>query len=243
MTEGWCVEASPGCLLPAQSLAFSVVGLTFSQDQGNLNLFPSKASSRLNIDFIHSAQETSYLTLSCRFEAHLQNEHGAIFDIEFLISVSQFKQINNSLPDLSAGSGVCVTPPRSVQGGDDERGLGVEVTTQTPDRRTEGSEVVEVFCSKCQEPVQTEELFDKTEIKHEPMEETSATTKIGQVKVKALEDMEEEAMMHSEGEDEENLALDLPRHFMSISPRDRPEEETHEVWHCSICSMVYKRHS
>ena len=111
--------------------------------------------------------------LFARFEAHLQNEHGAIFDIEFLISVSQFKQINQSLPDLSTGAGACVTPPRSVQGGDDERAPGVEVTTQTPARPDTSSE--EVLCSKCQEPLEDSgALLDRTEIKHEPKEESLA---------------------------------------------------------------------
>ena len=35
-----------------------------------------------------------------RFEAHLINEHGALFDIEFLIKVSLYKSQHSSLPDL-----------------------------------------------------------------------------------------------------------------------------------------------
>ena len=171
--------------------------------------------------------------LFARFEAHLQNEHGAIFDIEFLISVSQFKQINQSLPDLSTGAGACVTPPRSVQGGDDERTPGVEVTTQTPSRRdTTSSSSEEILCSKCQEPVEDSgSLLDRTEIKHEPKDESLAgikATKVAKQSEKILEGFDEEAMMHSDGESEDNmddtspdLALDLPRHFMSVSPRGK----------------------
>ena len=170
-----------------------------------------------------------------RFEAHLQNEHGAIFDIEFLISVSQFKQINQSLPDLSTGPAACVTPPRSVQGGDDEGAPGVEATTQTPSRRDTSSE--EVLCSKCQEPVveDSEPLLDRTEIKHEPKDESLTgikATKVAKQSEKVLEQFDEEAMMHSDGESEDNLddtsqdlALDLPRHFMSVSPRGKNKSE------------------
>jgi len=35
-----------------------------------------------------------------RFEAHLINEHGALFDIEFLIKVSLYKSQHSSLPEL-----------------------------------------------------------------------------------------------------------------------------------------------
>ena len=51
-----------------------------------------------------------------RFETHLQNEHGAIFDIEFLICVSQYKQLHDNLPDISSDQAVANTPPRSLQG-------------------------------------------------------------------------------------------------------------------------------
>jgi hypothetical protein len=36
-----------------------------------------------------------------RYESHLINEHGAIFDIEFLIELSIFKQKHGILPPLS----------------------------------------------------------------------------------------------------------------------------------------------
>jgi hypothetical protein len=36
-----------------------------------------------------------------RYESHLINEHGAIFDIEFLIELSMFKQKHGILPPLS----------------------------------------------------------------------------------------------------------------------------------------------
>ena len=181
--------------------------------------------------------------------------------------MSQFKQINNSLPDLSTGSGACVTPPRSVQGGDDERGPGVEVTTQTPARGAghEEEEEEEIFCSKCQEPVQSEQLLDKTDIKHEPRDDLigpraptiGGPTEICKKSGNVLADFEDEAMMNSEGEEEDtlhgtsqdqshDLALDLPRHFMSVSPSggaEEGDEVSQEGWQCPICSMVYKRHS
>ena len=35
-----------------------------------------------------------------RFEAHLINEHGALYDIDFLVQISQFKEKHNVLPNL-----------------------------------------------------------------------------------------------------------------------------------------------
>ena len=35
-----------------------------------------------------------------RFEAHLINEHGALYDIDFLVQISQFKENHNVLPNL-----------------------------------------------------------------------------------------------------------------------------------------------
>ena len=107
----------------------------------------------------------------------------------------------------------------------------MEATTQTPSRRDTDTSSDEVLCSKCQEPVleDSESLLDRTEIKHEPKDESLTgikSTKVARQSEKVLEEFHEEAMMHSDGESEDNmddtsqdLALDLPRHFMSVSPR------------------------
>ena len=107
----------------------------------------------------------------------------------------------------------------------------MEATTQTPSRRDTSSE--DVLCSKCQEPVveDSESLLDRTEIKHEPKDECLTgikATKVAKQSEKVLEEFDEEAMMHSDAESEDNmddtsqdLALDLPRHFMSVSPRGK----------------------
>ena len=40
-----------------------------------------------------------------RYENHLVNEHGAVFDVEFLIELSLFKQKHGRLPPLSSTQG------------------------------------------------------------------------------------------------------------------------------------------
>ena len=40
-----------------------------------------------------------------RYENHLVNEHGAVFDVDFLIELSLFKQKHGRLPDLSSSAG------------------------------------------------------------------------------------------------------------------------------------------
>ena len=81
----------------------------------------------------------------------------------------------------------------------------------------------------------SESLLDRTEIKHEPKDECLTgikATKVAKQSEKVLEEFDEEAMMHSDGEGEgesednmddtsQDLALDLPRHFMSVSPRGK----------------------
>ena len=77
----------------------------------------------------------------------------------------------------------------------------------------------------------SESLLDRTEIKHEPKDECLTgikATKVAKQSEKVLEEFDEEAMMHSDAESEDNmddtsqdLALDLPRHFMSVSPRGK----------------------
>ena len=103
-----------------------------------------------------------------RFEAHLQNEHGAIFDIEFLISVSQYKQLHHNLPDINSEASVAATPPRSVQG--EDRPPGVEVTTQTPadQRLTSVDNDLNLTCTKCHEPLDDSQALD---IKEEPKDD------------------------------------------------------------------------
>ena len=113
----------------------------------------------------------------------------------------------------------------------------MEATTQTPARAGRDTCSEEVLCSKCQEPVveDSESLLDRTEIKHEPKDESLSgikATKVTQQSEKVLQEFDEEAMMHSDGEGEaesednmddtsQDLALDLPRHFMSVSPRGK----------------------
>ena len=36
-----------------------------------------------------------------RFENHLINEHGAVFDVEFLIQIALYKKENGDLPNLA----------------------------------------------------------------------------------------------------------------------------------------------
>merc|ERR1719270_313087 len=44
-------------------------------------------------------------------------------------------------------------------------------------------------------------------------------------------------------DDSQDMSIDLPRHFMSVSPRGAGESGCRDVWQCPICTMVYKRHS
>ena len=196
-----------------------------------------------------------------RFEAHLQNEHGAIFDIEFLISVSQYKQLHNNLPDINSEASVAHTPPRSVQG--EDRPPGVEVTTQTPGGQGLSSVDTEDdhLCTKCQEPMDDSQALINQMIKDEPKEDVldssfqgiQAASSIREAismakKSNKLElDLEDEMRSDDESEDDHSLGhdlnMELPRHFMSVSPRGVDIEGTQEVWQCSFCSMVYKRHS
>ena len=205
-----------------------------------------------------------------RFETHLQNEHGAIFDIEFLISVSQYKQLHNNLPDINSNSGVCNTPPRSVQGSDEDRPPGVEATTQTPGdkRRLSSTNTDDLLCTKCQDPLDesiTSGLLDKSEIKDEPKDEVFSNSFQGiraassiREAINMAKNSSNNKMMHLEMEDEmmqsdddsddnmddsQDMSIDLPRHFMSVSPRGAGESGCQDVWQCPICTMVYKRHS
>ena len=202
-----------------------------------------------------------------RYEAHLQNEHGAIFDLEFLIQVSQYKQIHGGLPVLSSDDAAGTTPPRSFQGGEDgeERKLGLEAATQTD--HCEDSE--DKLCFRCKEPLDisgetAQALLARNDIKDEPDEEivvagqpVQAARSIKEAIALAKngsalhaeeddeEEEEEEDMMNYE--DDEDQALDLPRHFLSVSPRGQGgsecEGEHQEVWCCPMCPMVYKRQS
>jgi len=198
-----------------------------------------------------------------RFEAHLQNEHGAIFDIDFLISVSQYKQLHNNLPDINRD--VCNTPPRSVQG--EDRVPGVEVTTQTPGgtrRPSSTDDADDLLCSKCQEPLDDSTasgLLNKSEIKDEPSEDSFSFTNVKAASSireainmaknsdrKMLElDMDDDLMNSDREEDDDemdqDMNVDIPRHFLHVSPRGDHLSQEQEVWQCPICSMVYKRHS
>eukprot|EP00092_Neocalanus_flemingeri_P026546 GFUD01028770.1.p1 GENE.GFUD01028770.1~~GFUD01028770.1.p1 ORF type:complete len:933 (-),score=290.62 GFUD01028770.1:23-2821(-) len=204
-----------------------------------------------------------------RYEAHLQNEHGAIFDIDFLISVSQYKQTYNSLPVITGGDAACTTPPRSVQGGDDDRPLTMEVQTQTSCTGPSVSETPdELVCSKCQEPLDTSGetalvLLAREDIKDEPKEEVggfhgikAARTIKEAIKIAKnrnsdfmddgeddLQSEEEEPFVNFD-DSSQDLALDLPRHFLSVSPRGgEGNNPVHPCWLCPMCPMIYKRQS
>ena len=41
-----------------------------------------------------------------RFETHLINEHGIIFDLDYIISLSVFKEENQELPRIDSGKRV-----------------------------------------------------------------------------------------------------------------------------------------
>jgi len=198
-----------------------------------------------------------------RYEAHLQNEHGAIFDIEFLISVSQYKQTYDNLPVISSGGDA--TPPRSVQGGDDDRPLTMEVQTQTVSTG-DPAPPSDLVCSKCQDPLDTSGetalvLLARDEIKDEPREENFHGVKAARTIKEAIniaKNRDSDVLgdgddnMHSdeEGFDDnmddssQELGIDLPRHFLSVSPRGG--EGSHPMqpcWLCPMCPMIYKRQS
>merc|ERR1719447_2565457 len=42
---------------------------------------------------------------------------------------------------------------------------------------------------------------------------------------------------------DQDMNVDIPRHFLHVSPRGDHVSQEQEVWQCPICSMVYKRHS
>lgn len=199
-----------------------------------------------------------------RYEAHLQNEHGAIFDIEFLISVSQYKQTYDTLPVISSeGDAVPATPPRSVQGGDEEKPLTMEVQTQT----TSTGELAPgdmLTCAKCEEPLDTSGetalmLLARDEIKDEPREEGFHGAKGARTIKEAIKIAKNRGSdagvddMHSEDEqfndddmDEsgQDLGIEMPRHFLSVSPRGGDGgSDLQPCWLCPMCPMIYKRQS
>jgi len=209
-----------------------------------------------------------------RYEAHLQNEHGAIFDIEFLISVSQYKQTYDSLPVITGGDADCTTPPRSVQGGEDDRPLTMEVQTQTVSTGpTVSQPPEELTCSKCQEPLDRSELLDRSgetaqlllareDIKDEPKEEVggfhgikAARTIKEAIKIaknsnsdimeEGDDDMQSDEEPDNFDDSSQDLALEMPRHFLSVSPRggDMSGSPLHPCWLCPMCPMIYKRQS
>jgi len=201
-----------------------------------------------------------------RYEAHLQNEHGAIFDIDFLISVSQYKQTYDSLPVITGGDAAGTTPPRSVQGGDDDdRPLTMEVQTQTLSSGPSLDEAPEdLLCFKCQGPLDisgetAQMLLAREEIKDEPKEEVGsflgakaartikeaisiAKSRSSDVMDNGHDDMQSEED-NCENFDESSQDIDLPRHFLSVSPRGGVGGELFPCWLCPMCPMIYKRQS
>ena len=143
-----------------------------------------------------------FIASHLRYEAHLQNEHGAIFDIDFLISVrtpydnvphitlllpqvSLHKQTYSSLPIVAGPT--ATTPPRSTNGEDGNEVAKAEMSTQT-------SQTGEMLCVRCEDPA-----VEQNGVKEEAMDEE---------------------------EEQEDLSInismdpDLPRHFLHVSPRE-----------------------
>jgi len=200
-----------------------------------------------------------------RYEAHLQNEHGAIFDIEFLISVSQYKQTYDALPVISSGGdAVPATPPRSVQGGDDDRPLTMEVQTQTVSTGDPAPPVSDLVCSKCDDPLDTSGetalmLLARDEIKDEPREESFHGAKAARTIKEAIkiaknrdsvvggeEDMKSDEEPYDDDMDDsqQELGIEMPRHFLSVSPRGGDgNSPLQPCWLCPMCPMIYKRQS
>ena len=119
-----------------------------------------------------------------------------------------------------------------MQGGDDDRAPGVEATTQTPSRRPSSSSTNhdhDHLCSKCQEPLDDSVMMKSEMIKDEPREESFNSVRgVSDIReaikmAKSGGKMMEESMnlMDSDSDDnmEDSLAMDLPRHFLSVSPR------------------------
>jgi len=198
-----------------------------------------------------------------RYEAHLQNEHGAIFDIEFLISVSQYKQTYDSLPVISSGGDVVpATPPRSVQGGDEEKPLTMEVQTQTTSTGDPAPGDI-LTCAKCEEPLDTSGetalmLLAREEIKDEPREESFHGAKAARTIKEAINiaknrgsdagvddgHSEDEQFNDDMDDTSQDLGIEMPRHFLSVSPRGGDGgSDLQPCWLCPMCPMIYKRQS
>jgi len=81
-----------------------------------------------------------------RYETHLINEHGAIFDIDFLIKVSLHKQNHSSLPDLSKTSSAPNGESASASNGDSSAS---KVITSPQSAQTEG----DLRCVDCKRSI------------------------------------------------------------------------------------------
>ena len=78
----------------------------------------------------------------CRYETHLINEHGAIFDIDFLIKISLHKQQHSSLPSISVAGAAASSSSTGAQ--TTETGKAENET-----RPTQTDVVGEVRCVDC----------------------------------------------------------------------------------------------
>ena len=95
-----------------------------------------------------------------RYENHLINEHGAIFDVEFLIKISLYKRDKGQLPDLETSQ-----DSNAVE--DKKSLINIKPETATAQVQTEASNNEDsndsVLCSKCKGPVATNGVMDYDE--------------------------------------------------------------------------------
>ena len=124
----------------------------------------------------------------------------------------------------------------------------------------------DLVCSKCQDPLDTSGetalvLLARDEIKDEPREENfhgvkAARTIKEAIKIAKNRDSDvlgdREDDMHSDEEpfdddmddSSQELGIDLPRHFLSVSPRGGEGSlPMQPCWLCPMCPMIYKRQS
>jgi len=138
----------------------------------------------------------------------------------------------------------------------------MEVQTQTVGQDPD------MVCSKCDEPLDTSGetallLLARNEIKDEPREELGGFHKGSQAartikeainiaknrKSDIMDDVDDDMQSDEEPYDDNNfddssqeLGMEMPRHFLSVSPRGGDHNSPLQpCWLCPMCPMIYKR--
>eukprot|EP00095_Tigriopus_kingsejongensis_P008992 maker-scaffold783_size97670-snap-gene-0.20 protein:Tk08992 transcript:maker-scaffold783_size97670-snap-gene-0.20-mRNA-1 annotation:"hypothetical protein HMPREF1544_09400" len=215
-----------------------------------------------------AASASSRKTLSCflcggthiypgpRFENHLMNEHGAVFDLEFIIQLSLFKQEHGRLPHVEG-------EPAASNGHWENGNAPTPKSADTQDGFAQTE--TKPLCSDCQGPVDDPAKSNGSSLrrsKRAPQSKSrsrSRTVPFGFGDEATLDELASLGLDETEEEeeaDDEDLSRDEyigldPHHYLAsqgsieengASHLDRAEPALN-CWQCPSCPALYRQQS